>query len=255
MITIPIPATTNASTGAMSPGTTTLSTTPVPLIAAAPPAAKAEPTTPPISACEDDDGSPKYQVSRFQKIAPISPAKTTSRVMSSGLTMPVAIVAATCSDRNAPTKFRIAASVTATRGAIARVEIDVATAFAVSWKPLVKSNASAVATTIHRTRSLSMTLYRSARSGVLDHDAFENVRRGLAGVDRVLEALEDVLPADHEHRVDAPLEQRGQRLADHAVALVLEPVDLHREVADVVERTQARHGLGDLARRLVQDAR
>jgi hypothetical protein len=28
----------------------------------------------------------------------------------------------------------------------------------VSWKPLVKSNASAVATTIHRTTSLSMTL-------------------------------------------------------------------------------------------------
>ncbi len=45
---------------------------------------------------------------------------------------------------------------TATRGAIARVEIDVATAFAVSWKPLVKSNASAVATTIQRTTSLSI---------------------------------------------------------------------------------------------------
>ena len=65
--------------------------------------------------------------------------------------MPVAIVAATASDRNAPTKFSIAASATATRGDIARVEIDVATAFAVSWKPLVKSNASAVATTIQRT--------------------------------------------------------------------------------------------------------
>ena len=76
----------------------------------------------------------------------------------SAWTMPLAIVAATCSDRNAPTKFRIAASVTATRGAIARVEIDVATAFAVSWKPLVKSNASAVATTIQRTTSLSMTV-------------------------------------------------------------------------------------------------
>ena len=71
--------------------------------------------------------------------------------------MPVAIVAATDSERNAPTKLRIAAIVTATRGAIARVEIDVATAFAVSWKPLVKSNASAVATTIQRTTSLSMT--------------------------------------------------------------------------------------------------
>ena len=42
---------------------------------------------------------------------------------------------------------------TAIRGGIARVEMDVATALAVSWKPLVKSNASAVATTIQSTRS------------------------------------------------------------------------------------------------------
>ena len=71
----------------------------------------------------------------------------------SGSTMPVAIVAATASDRNAPTKLSDAASVTASFGGIARVEIEVATALAVSWKPLVKSNASAVATTIQRTRS------------------------------------------------------------------------------------------------------
>ena len=40
-------------------------------------AARAAPTSPPISACDDDDGSPKYQVIRFQAIAPISAAKTT----------------------------------------------------------------------------------------------------------------------------------------------------------------------------------
>ena len=67
--------------------------------------------------------------------------------------------------------------------------------------------------------------------------------RRLGRVDRVLEALEDVLPADHEHRVDPALEQRRERLADDAVALVLEPVDLDREVADVVEVAQARHRL------------
>ena len=65
-------------------------------------------------------------------------------------------MAATASDRKAPTKFSVAARVTATRGAIARVEIEVATALAVSWKPFVKSNASAVATTIHRTTSFSI---------------------------------------------------------------------------------------------------
>ena len=67
--------------------------------------------------------------------------------------MPVAIVAATSSEMNAPTKFSTAAIATARRGDSARVEIDVATAFAVSWKPFVKSNASAVPTTIQRTIS------------------------------------------------------------------------------------------------------
>ena len=62
--------------------------------------------------------------------------------------MPFATVAATSSEMNAPAKFRSAAIGTASRGDIARVEIDVATTLAVSWKPLVKSNASAVATTM-----------------------------------------------------------------------------------------------------------
>ena len=44
-------------------------------------------------------------------------------------------------------------------GAIARVEIEVATTFAVSWKPLVKSNASAVAMTM--TRMMSADIRRS----------------------------------------------------------------------------------------------
>src|SRR3954447_11379693 len=129
--------------------------------------------------------------------------------------MPLAIVAATASDRKAPTKFSAAAIVTATRGAIARVEIDVAIALAVSWNPFVKSNASAVATTIHRITSFSI-----AASGVLDHDAFEDVRRLLGRVDRVLEPLEDVLPANHHHRIDPALEERRERFADDAVALV-----------------------------------
>ena len=67
--------------------------------------------------------------------------------------MPLAIVAATASERNAPTKFRLAAMITAIRGDIARVETDVAIEFAVSWNPLVKSKAIAVPTTIQRTAS------------------------------------------------------------------------------------------------------
>ena len=71
--------------------------------------------------------------------------------------MPLAIVAATSSEMNAPAKFRTAARPTATRGGSARVEIDVATALAVSWNPFVKSNASAVPTTIQRTKSCPTT--------------------------------------------------------------------------------------------------
>src|SRR5919112_255051 len=188
---MPTPATTKARIGAMTAGIATFSMMPSPITASAPSAAKAAPTTPPISACEEDDGRPKYHVRRFQKIAPINPAKTIASVIWSASTMPLAIVAATCSDRNAPTKFRTAAS----------------------------------ATTIQRTTSLSM-VQPVPGSGVLDDDALEDVRRRLAGVDGVLEAFEDVLPADHEHRIDALLEQPGERLAHHAVALVLEPVDL-----------------------------
>jgi hypothetical protein len=46
-------------------------------------------------------------------------------------------VFATSCPRKAPTKFMTAARRRATRGVSARVETDVAMAFAASWKPLV----------------------------------------------------------------------------------------------------------------------
>src|SRR6476661_1340176 len=99
MIRIPRPATAKARNGDTSAGTTTLSTRPAPLTAFEPAAANVAPTIPPISACDEDAGRPKYQVARFQAIAPTSPAKTIGSVMYSGLTMPLAIVAATEIDR------------------------------------------------------------------------------------------------------------------------------------------------------------
>jgi hypothetical protein len=131
----------------------TFSTSPSTWIALAPLAAKAAPTRPPMSACDELEGSPKYQVARFHAIAPIRPAKTTVVVTSSDSTMPWATVAATLSEMKAPAKFRTADMRTAERGDIARVETEVAMALAVSWKPLVKSNTRAVATTMTRTRS------------------------------------------------------------------------------------------------------
>ena len=74
------------------------------------------------------------------------------------------------------------------------------------------------------------------RTGCSGHEFLMTIpsrmlRHLLGGVDRVLEALEQVLPADHDHRVDAAVEQRGDRLAGDAVALVLEAVDLDRVAA------------------------
>ena len=59
----------------------------------------------------------------------------------------------------APTKLSSAAIAIATCGRAAPVEIEVATTLAVSWKPLVKSKASAVPTTMTRmTSELKPTL-------------------------------------------------------------------------------------------------
>src|SRR6476646_2998303 len=165
-VMIAAPATTNARTGAIRPGMITLLSSPSPLIALAPSAANAAPTSPPISACDEEDGRPKYHVARFQAMAPIRPANTTVIVTAPLSTMSWPTVAATLSERNAPMKLKIAAKMTATRGGIARVEIDAATTFAVSWNPLVKSNASAVATTMTRMMSADID-----GSGVLDDDA------------------------------------------------------------------------------------
>src|SRR3954469_6426722 len=150
---MPPPAATNARIGATIAGIATLSSRPLQSTAEGPWATRVAPTIPPINACDEDDGSPNDQVARFHAIAPIKPANTVSSVIEVESTMPLAIVAATASERNAPTKFRLADIATAARGESARVDTEVAIALAVSWNPLVKSKASAVPTTIQRTTS------------------------------------------------------------------------------------------------------
>src|SRR5690349_6260452 len=112
-----------------------------------PPATHVAPISPPKSACDELDGSPRYQVVRFHKIAPTSPAKITTGLMSVSSTSPPEIVFATWTERNAPTRLRTPAITTATLGRSAPVAIEVAMAFAVSWKPFVKSKINAVRTT------------------------------------------------------------------------------------------------------------
>lgn len=71
-------------------------------------------------------------------MAPSRPAITiTSPWVVEGGVITSATVSATFCPRNAPTKFMTAAMASATRGVSARVETDVAIAFAASWKPLV----------------------------------------------------------------------------------------------------------------------
>ena len=79
----------------------------------------------------------------------------TRPVATSGSIRPEARLPATAVDTKAPAKLAIAATPTATRGGSARVETVVATAFAVSWKPLVKSKMRAMAMTATRRASLT----------------------------------------------------------------------------------------------------
>src|SRR3954447_12959047 len=236
----------------MAAGTSTFSMMPSPLMTSAPSATNAAPISPPISACDELDGRPSHHVAMFHAIAPTRPANTTGVVIAPASTIPEPTVAATFNEMKAPAKFSTADSATAKRGDMARVETEVAIAFAVSWKPFVKSNASAVTTTITRMTSLPLGMVALR---VLDDDALERVGHVLAGVDGLFEALEDVLPPDHDHRVDAVVEQRRDGVAARAVAVVLEAVDLHREVRQVLEGAQPRHRLLDLARRLQEDVR
>src|SRR5262245_26873977 len=104
----------------------TFESTPFHSTADVPIAAQVEPIMPPISACEDDDGTPNHHVIRFQVIAPINPAKITVGVTTPASTMPLATVAATVIEMNAPAKLRIAAMPTAIFGFSAPVAIVVA---------------------------------------------------------------------------------------------------------------------------------
>src|SRR3982751_562816 len=130
--------------GSAPAGIRTLATRVLTLIAPVPAATHVAPINPPNRACEDDDGSPTSQVTRFHRIAPTNPAKITVVVIFASFTRPLEIVRATWTDNNAPARFNTPDSSTATLGDRAPVAIEVATAFAVSWNPLVKSNNNAV---------------------------------------------------------------------------------------------------------------
>ena len=141
-----------AIAGAASAGMTTLCAIPCQSTPFEPDWTSAAPTRPPISACEELDGRPNHQVSRFQAIAPKRAAISVCCVARFASMSPLATFFATAVVTNAPARFATAATSTATRGVTARVPTELAIAFAVSWKPLVKSKPSATTmTTTSRT--------------------------------------------------------------------------------------------------------
>jgi hypothetical protein len=85
-----------------------------------------------MSAWLDEEGIPKYHVVTFQAMAPASPPKTTGRIILVWLTIPLAMVAATFNERNAPTRLRTLLKITAVLGFNAPVATVGATALAVS---------------------------------------------------------------------------------------------------------------------------
>lgn len=140
----PMPAT----SGAAMAGISTLVTTTLPLTPPKPTDATVAPIRPPMSAWDELEGRPTSQVIRFQRMAPTSAAKMTSGVMPESSTRPLEIVLATSTDMKAPTRLSTADMATAVLGFSAPVEMVVAIALAVSWKPFVKSNTRAVTITI-----------------------------------------------------------------------------------------------------------
>src|SRR5581483_1190308 len=116
-----------AIVGARNAGMTTLWARPCHWTPSVQDWAIAAPTRPPISACDELDGSPSHQVSRFHAIAPISAARTVRVFASPVSTIPFPTVLATAVVTKAPTRFATDATATAVRGESARVEIEVAT--------------------------------------------------------------------------------------------------------------------------------
>ncbi len=115
-------------------GTTTFVAIASTCTAEAPSAASVAPSSPPISAWLLELGSASRQVIRFQAIPPISAAAMTTWPWppTGVVTMPLPMVAATSVPVRAPRKFAIAERTMANSGRSARVETEVAIAFAVS---------------------------------------------------------------------------------------------------------------------------
>src|SRR5262245_54152329 len=118
--------------------------------------------------------------------------------MTAGSMVPLPTVAATFSWKTKmATMLKKAAIITAVCGFSTRVETTVAMAFAASWKPFMKSNASASRTRQTTTpRPMFSCSMNGFRSGVFEDDAFEDVGHILAAIGDRFEQFVDRLQLD-----------------------------------------------------------
>src|SRR5512132_3290063 len=176
-------------------------------------------------------------------IAPSSPPRITfgSTMAVSIIPLPIAFATAVPTV-NAAMKLKNAAQTTAASGLSTRVPTIVAMEFAESWKPLLKSNTNANA-------MIAMTYQTTFGSGVLDGDAVHRVRDAHALIDRDLERLVHLLPANHRDRIGRAGEQRTHRLVVDRVPFLLEMLDPRGVLAHLARPLDRHHRLRDELRR------
>src|SRR5882757_5302489 len=102
----------------------------------------AAPIKPPIRVCEELDGMPNHQVSKFQAMAPIRPEKITSSVIKSlftelAIVFPILNSPIRYLEMKNAAKLNKAAHRTAWKGVSTLVDTIVAIEFAASWNPLI----------------------------------------------------------------------------------------------------------------------
>src|SRR5579859_131142 len=185
------------------------------------------PTSPPISACELEDGMPNAQVIRFQTMAPTRAAKITDTSMMLGSMIPVPIVCATFSPntRNA-TKLKNAAQNTAYCGRSTRVDTMVAIELAASCRPLRKSNSNATAINPTRTGkpSAASTIVGPALY-LFDHDAADLVGHIVEAIRHLLKVIVDFGPDNEIHCTSVTVFQE-QLFQTDVVEIVDAPLQL-----------------------------
>src|SRR5579884_3522059 len=168
---------------------------------------------------------------------------TSNWVVTSGATMPLPMVVATAVPVSAPMMLRIPAINTAVPGFSTRVATEVAMAFAVSWKPLMKSKM--------RPMMMIKISRKSAGLGILHHNPLQRISDILGAVGGIFQLLIDFSPAnglDETAHITHAIELSRQRPVEHIVSLTLQPVDVYRALEQFVPLLpifQQRHCTGD----------